>query len=405
MKVSGNKHITFIDFIAIGHHETYLKQFVQCVVGMGYRVTIFYPDKNSISAWVQSELTSHSASVAVYEIPEVPMHGNNRFLVLRRWMLARKFLRNRKVKPDLVFFPWIDDFRFRKDHKLVDKFNLKWVEWFFPFKWSGLYLHPTHLRMADSIHNRFPGYDIDDVFKLKNCSSICILDEGVKEKLEEKIQKPVIRFPDFADDFVDDTSPITIELVKAANGRKIVLLIGALHHRKGLSILLKTAKVSTEKNWLFVFTGELFRNDYDAEELQEIERQIKLPDQNIFFYPRRIKDEGEFNSIIKVCDVLYAAYYNYPHTSNMLNKAAIFKKPLVVARGFYMDEIITQLKMGEVIDESNPVNAKKAIEKILETPGYINNEMLKGFETYRAKNSISKLEDAIHEVLRVAGLE
>lgn len=330
---------------------------------------------------------------------------DNRFKVLNRWRLLKRVILQNKLKPDLVFFPWVDDFRFRKDHPLLDRFFVKWVGWFFPFKWTGLYLHPVHLRVPGSIHNRFRGYDIDDVLKVRNCTSVCILDEGVREKLAEKIHKPVIRLPDFADASIGHASPLTEKLLKAAKGRKIILLIGALHNRKGLATLLKTAELSREKNWLFAFAGELFRNDFIPEELKLIDKQIEHPGENIFLYPNRIKDEGEFNSIINACHVLYAAYFDFPHTSNMLNKASIFKKPLVVARGFYMAETVKQLKIGEVIDETDPGDAKKAIEKILETPGYTDSEMMKGFETYLERNSISKLEAALREVLKAAGLE
>ena len=366
---------------------------------------VLFPQVQLIQEAFKDSVLAFKKHLTIFPVSEDVSIPDNRFKVLNRWRLVKRVIHQNKLKPDLVFFPWVDDFRFRKDHPLLDRYFVKWVGWFFPYKWTGLYLHPVHLRVPDSIHNRFHGYDIDDVFKIKNCTSVSVLDEGVREKLEEKIHKPVIRFPDFAEASLDYSSPFTDRLLKAANGRKIILLIGALHNRKGLATLLKTADQSREKNWLFAFAGELFRNDFTAEELELIDKQVENPAENIFLYPNRIKDEGEFNSIINASHVIYAAYLDFPHTSNMLNKASIFKKPLVVARGFYMDETVKQLKIGEVIDESNPDDAKKAIEKILETPGYVNHEMLDGFEIYRERNSISKLGPALGEVLKAAGLE
>lgn len=368
-------------------------------------MSVLFPQTQLIHEAFEDSLSTFKNRLTIFPVPEDGSIPDNRFKVLNRWRLMKRVIHHNKLKPDLIFFPWIDDFRFRKDHPLLDWFFLKWGRWFFPHKWSGLYLHPVHLRVLDSIHNRFHGYDIDDVFKGKNCTSVCILDEGVGEKLEEKIHKPVIRLPDFADDSVDHASALTDKLLKAARGRKIILLIGALHNRKGLGTLLKTAELSVQKNWMFAFVGELFRNDFTAEELKLIDQHIEHPGENIFFYPNRIKNEGEFNSVINASRVIYAAYTDFPHTSNMLNKASIFKKPLVVARGFYMEETVKQLKIGEVIDESNPDDAKMALEKILETPDYIGHEMIKGFEIYRERNSISLLEPALGEVLKAAGLE
>lgn len=398
-----NMHIVLVDFISEGHHETYLRQFIKCLLEMGNKLTVFYPQNKKLTAWLESELPEYSSLICINEITEYPIQHYSRFSVLQKWKIVKKIIRTNHLKPNLVFFAWVDDFRFRKDHPLLDRFYLKWVEWFFPYMWSGLYFHPVHLRNEANPVNKYSGYDIDDIFKLKNCTSVCLLDKEIRKKLENKIHKPVIHFPDFTDDRINELSEVANGLKIKANGRKIVLLIGALMKRKGIFTFLEAAKQSIDEPWLFVIAGKIFRNYFSDDELRLIDDHILHPRRNVIIYPYHL-EESEFNAIVNICHILYAAYLDFPHTSNMLNKASIYHKPLVVSKGFYMDEVVSKFKIGEVINETNPIEARIAIKKILETENYINREMREGFELYRIENSVEKLRSAFQEVLRIAAI-
>jgi glycosyltransferase involved in cell wall biosynthesis len=397
------KSIVFIDFISAGHHDTYLKGFIRSIADREIDITIFYPDKKGMSEWIEADLEKSVANIAVEQIPEMEIDDKNRFAVLRRWMLTERLIQKKKLEPDLVFFAWVDDFRFRKDHFMLDRLFLEWIDWMFPYKWSGLYFHPVHLRLPEELVTSFRGYDIDDVFKLKNCISVCLLDKKIQDRLSSKIHKPVIAFPDFTDDAIDHSSPLAAKLIKFAGGRKVILLIGALMKRKGLLTFLEAAKRSVEKPWLFVLAGKIFTESFSQEELHLIENYITDPQPNVIFLREHIL-EKDFNALVNSCDILYAAYFDFPHTSNMLNKASIFHKPLIVSKGFYMDEVVTELKIGEVIDPANPDEAKTAICRILETENYVNEEKLKGFENYRRENSAGKLTGSFAEVFLAAGI-
>jgi hypothetical protein len=54
-------------------------------------------------------------------------------------------------------------------------------------------------------------------------------------------------------------------------------------------------------------------------------------------------DEAQFNSLVYICDILFAAYNNFPNSSNILTKAAIFQRPVVVSNNFCMEKRVKNL--------------------------------------------------------------
>ena len=81
------------------------------------------------------------------------------------------------------------------------------------------------------------------------CPAIALLDEGIVEKLQQRINKTIISFPDFADDSPPemDCSLVKQILIKA-NGRKIIGLVGGQDKRKGFLTLLRVSQKSKRRN-------------------------------------------------------------------------------------------------------------------------------------------------------------
>ena len=162
--------------------------------------------------------------------------------VVRRWEKTASILsivaQETGKQPELVFFDALDDF-------LEILIPTPYLNWIFPYKWSGLYLQPIHFRLHKKCTFFRKGLlERNNLFSSKLCCSVAVLDEGVTTRLQKKIEnKPVSIFPDFADNSAPDMEyAVANEIRKISHGRKIVGLLGALQKRKGMLTLLKLAQ-------------------------------------------------------------------------------------------------------------------------------------------------------------------
>ncbi|HDL01817.1 MAG TPA: glycosyltransferase [candidate division Zixibacteria bacterium] len=267
----------------------------------------------------------------------------------------------------------------------------------FPFNWSGLCFHPRHLRI-----NEKRLFNPDKMFKLDSCRAVAVLDEGIKDKLAVRINdKPVIAFPDITNDSVGEVdNAIVIRMKKKAKGRKIIGLVGNLTKHKGLLALLEVSERTQDRNWFYVFAGPLDKSTFTTPELQQIQLTVESGQENCFFYFEYLRDGREYNSLIDALDVLFAAHKNFPHSSNTLTKAAIFKKPVVVSDGYCMAERVKKYNLGEIISNHDPISYINAFERLLETNEVHGNPKNKRqFQEYSKLHSVNSLKRSFEELL------
>ena len=65
---------------------------------------------------------------------------------------------------------------------------------------------------------------------------------------------------------------------------------------------------------------------FNDEELKSIKKFKEQKSDNCFFNFKYIPGESKVNAIIELCDIIFAAYIKFPHSSNLLTKSAFFKK-------------------------------------------------------------------------------
>lgn len=393
------KNIALIDPYWSGHHSSYLNLITKTLLSLGHNVMVFCPNPLELRNWIGVNCKQHQEKLLLVEMREpkefcfpvlrVQMALNG----LTWWRFAAKVVKKAQSETgfftDLVFFPWLDSYLGRyQSHRIIDKI--------FPYNWSGIYFHPFHLRLSlRSSTVRGGPHDYDESLHSNRCRSVAILDEGVKEKLQEKLpDKPVIIFPDIADATQPDHNfSVLHEVIAKSDGRKIITLIGGLAKRKGILTLLETARKSPSAEWFFLFAGHLSEDSFGSNELQFIREIESNPPQNCYFHFNFIPEEAQFNSLVEVSDILFASYENFPHSSNILTKAAIFEKPLIVSRGFCMEERIKAFKMGESIEYDNVSQCIDAIGRLLETK-----ELRADFAGYRLIHSEERLRLAFQAI-------
>lgn len=176
-------------------------------------------------------------------------------------------------------------------------------------------------------------------------------------------------------------------------------MFGVLQKRKGVLALLKVAQKCADEPFFFVFAGSVDEESFNPEELAYIKQIKSCPPQNCLLYFERIPDEPKFNSLIQTVDILFAAYESFPNSSNLLTKAAVFKKPSIVSEGFTMGERVKQFNLGVVVPENN-------IEQIIQALHYLHKELKSDlgkskfrFDDYSKLHSFQKLRKSLAKII------
>jgi glycosyltransferase involved in cell wall biosynthesis len=235
------------------------------------------------------------------------------------------------------------------------------------------------------------------VLQSRYCKAIGLLDSGVVKKLQNKIQnKPVTAFPDVTDTSLSSKdAKLLAQIRKKVNGRKIVGVLGSMDRRKGVMAMLRLAKIQKGKNLFYIFAGELNKDKFTKNELAFFQATINTNPDNCFFYLKRIPSEGQFNSFLSICDVIYLSYLDFPHSSNLLTKASFFRKSVVVSRGYYMEEVVKKYKLGISIKQNDENEAYEAVRTLLEGRGFEQT----GFKKFYDKNSVANLEKVLRKMI------
>src|SRR4029453_3192571 len=116
-----------------------------------------------------------------------------------------------------------------------------------------------------------------------------------------------------------------------------------------------------------------------------------------------IPDEACLNATVCACDVLFAAYEIFPHSSSILAKAALYEKLAIVNKGFLMAERVARHDMGWILSESN---SAALLELLTRTDrNAIREKKLRArFADYSAEHSMQRLRSVLEKLLAEAEL-
>lgn len=375
--------VVLVDRTIAGHHyyylQTFQKQFQQC----GYKVLVCLPEH------LQDELKSDLS----FQLPVKNKTNLGRWHQLweslKLWravkLSVKRYQQLNNISVDLVFFMMGDDF-------IHSYFNDSWTNRILPFyvtnvfklAWAGVFFHPRHVRLP---HKYKLWYTLNGKRKsalFKKCRGILCPDEGVIEQLSEEFDAPVMKMPDFSTNEVPDRKPAVIEKIEEkANGRSIICLVGQIHKRKGIHVLKQLIHHrELTKHYFFLIVGRRASEFFDAGE------------DYTYILDRYIRDEREFNSLIAASNIIYACYTRFPHSSNILAKAALFQKPVLVSKGFLMEERVKKYSLGyafpELNQEYNLAGFLKEHNPVLPSDA--------DTQAYLADHSITKLKSVLNSL-------
>lgn len=373
------KHVALVEPNLCGHHAMYLKCFTKVLLAFNCKLTIVSRDVQEAKSIISDEREDITYKTISYKYAVNKNYKGLRkkFFVCVNLLrtIYNLFVLKRQVHGvELVFFCTVDDF-------LNDLMPPGLFDYLLPYKWAGLYLQANQSGGIRLIDKR-------NLFRNKNCEAVAVLGKA-SDQLLNCVKNKIIYFPDFTETSLPDYEyKLVVEIRERAKGRKIISLIGAMASRKGIKTFVNVASMVDEDQYFFVLAGEGAETSITKEEEELINLHFK-DKSNCFYYPKKIISDKDFNALINNTDILYAAYIDFEYSSNMFAKASFFRKPLIVSKGYYMEEVINKFRIGLAIEQNNTVQCRDAILYL--SSDDFSREMRPDFDLCFQENSSEKL--------------
>lgn len=404
--------IALVEWCWTGHHPTYFVHFASALAEIGCRVVPLCPSPEDFERKIASTPIVQSTSSRAKISPSQPLvytpTSNIRPYRLRPIIQAirhfggigkklRAWERRNGCKIDLVFFACIYDSNFEW---------LKYAERFFGYPWSGLYLHARSFRMPGTLVpycNRMPCPE--KIFTLRSMHSVGLLDEGAVEPMRKlNGNKPTIEFPDFCDAQLpangEPSNRLAEKVRSFADGRPIVSLIGHLQRTKGLEEFTKAACHGSLTDVVFFLGGAInWMEIAESDRREMITAWEQSPNIFTHLFPM---SEPALNAVIAASDVVFAAYTDFPNSSNILTKAASLNRPVIVSDGYLMAERTRTFGLGEVVAERNVDAIVDAIRRMTAKDYSTTRHKDGRRDAYLQRHSYNRLVHSFEELCSIA---
>lgn len=385
----------------VGHCETQMKLFVQILLKRGCTVIVLCPRPEIMVGWVDNCFPEFRG---MFRASFFAMGKDKSFLrKILIWKRLRDSIRmverNTGWSVDSVLLTWLDGLFPEKC------WQSPLIRYFMPYPWAGLFFLPNIYRsdvvMRPQSRKRKMKRNLG-LFRSENCFGVGILDAGAYVGLSGSLgKKPVFLVPDVTDEQLPeiDANWVT-EIRQMAGNRPIVALIGVLNRRKGVLNFLRLAATIDPEQCYFLLAGELIEEWVADEEREELHRLLALGNnENCSFILEHIPDAATVNSLVNVSDILYLAYDRFYHSSGLLTKAAVFKKPVIVSKEYCMGEKVEAYSLGVTVSEGNLVEITEAVTYLIDVRNRAAVIKKAKFNQYHALNSLPMLEGALCEML------
>jgi len=152
-----------------------------------------------------------------------------------------------------------------------------------------------------------------------------------------------------------------------AAGRKIVSLVGHLQRSKGLEVFTQAARDPRLSHLFFFLAGELYLGSMPPEVARAILKAWESTP-NLLAHLIGITEQKTFNSVLINSDVIFAAYIDFPYSSNVLVKAAALGRPLIASSGFLMGNLVESHRLGVTVPQGDAEAVVQAILRLTGSP-------------------------------------
>lgn len=395
--------IALVDWNTGGHHETYLRLYAAALLRIGRRVIVLCRAPDELRAGLAAEGFAEALSAGrcvAAEIPGIEVFAGvgrtPRLVAIWRWSRAvRAALLGAEAaagpRAGRVHFLGLHEHQTRQTCAVVDALGRPW---------SGLYLHAYAVhspeRRAPGVQKAWP---IWRLFARPGLRGLLMLDESAAGKVAERTGRPVELAPDLTDETPAPDHPLGARARRFAAGAPLAGLLGHLVPSKGAATLARVALREDARDLAFVFAGEPHWGMFSPEEAALLRRAMaEAP--TALFHLARLPDEAAYNAVFSSCDVICAAYRDFPHSSNTLTKAAAFERPLVVGEGHVMAARVREYRMGEIVPVDDEAALLAAVRRIVSDPAGWRAATRPRWAEYRALHSAARLDQVLADFFR-----
>jgi len=412
--------VAVVDLQWLGSLPTCHIAVVESLLALGFRVVSFSPapdqvvEESSAGTGAPSRLVVRSLGVArsPVRVNDQPPHGGirlrdifrryapswalaerDRFLARTGWASVCRYLETfRWDNGDPighVIFPYLD-------HPIVSllargRIGVPDLD----RPWSGLWVHPDPRPSA----RREMRTVLKGLSRLNQFRGFWSLDETLPGWIDDVHTGSWLgRFPDVTrEELLETEGILEREIRRFGDDGPVVLLAGELSARKGIHELLAAARQAGESGSClrFVVAGPLDEASCDRE-APLLRSLLGEAPSNVRFFPGWIPDGHEFNAAVRGASVIWAAYRDFPFSSNLLTKAAMVRRPIVVNRNGLMADRVRTHGLGEVIVPSDSGGTVRVLEKLVDAQWPLGNE---AYERYFQNHSRLNLQAVLRHQL------
>lgn len=365
--------IACIDFSNQGHRFYLMCLSVKCIAVSGHTAICITDDTKPVREWITQNHPELLQSVIwqdyTCQVLNVKKRNgiNDIRIALHQWTQYRKVLNNieqaNTITIDLVSLHYADLFLSTRLPVFVQQF-------FFPYHWTGMYIHPRYLRIEkkNNIQHKRSGIrDIDYLFTSNRCKGIGVFDNDIDKALAYRINKAVTFLPDISDVSEKNQNYELVQKIKSkANGRKVIGSIGISYYSGSID-LIKLSLACKDMDFFFVFCGAFDEESYahiPREEDRELLKTFRAcPADNCIWSEAYLNDEYEYNAVFKTLDIVYMMYPMHYNSSNRLTKAAYFRKFVLASNQHCVGENVDKFQLGATAAYGDIEAQKNILEK------------------------------------------
>ena len=175
--------------------------------------------------------------------------------------------------------------------------------------------------------------------------------------------------PDVAnDDLPEGRTELASEILRRAAGRKIVFLGGAIGGTKNLSTWYQAIRLADPARWYFIQIGAVNQSTLTTSDRLYLQQTMTAYPENLLIQDRYLPDERAFNELVAISDVVWGLYRDFDRSSNVLGKAAVFRRPVIVSNRFLMGKRVGDYGIGAAIAEDAPEAVVAALDELCASP-------------------------------------
>ena len=425
MKPAAPRTIALIEWNWMGHHPAYAVQLALAMAQAGLEVVPFCADPQDFEQRLAPQLRSFPPAAGgrihraeqIYRAP-ARLPGPWRLRAIDQAVhhfgflgkLLRRWGRKRGQRIDAACFACIYDQEFE---------FFAYGEPLFRFPWTGLYLNSRFFRLPGTL---IPFSDRPScpqkIFRLRSCRGVALLDPGVEAPMRQLLGtgKAVVSIPDFTDASLHDADAtaadpqaapadsagaqdLALKLRDFARGRPIVSLVGHLQRTKGLLAFTEAACSGAFDDVFFFLGGAINWHQIDGATQGWLLRQWEQR-RNIYAHLQRVSQESSLNRILVQSDLIFAAYSDFPNSSNIVSKAALLRRPVLVSQGHRMAEVVEHYGLGESVPEGDGPALRACLRRMLQ-PDYGEQLTRRArWQAYAEEHDRARLPEALGQLIR-----